>query len=252
MATEPGRRAGSAVGVQTSGGEGAPTESISFVYTKFDDEFRQQKDGGSFGTPTKMGWDVALNKGNVSADGAPGEAIDPFVAQAGPLEYYVRFDGVGNTSTGQWLRLDGFSMELENTATVGAGGGGIGAGKVKMGEVSLSLGTSSALLALSQGLLEGKTFKVVEVEAYAAGGGIEGGPGHLIDEFWFENVTLTGLERDADLMSEVTLQAGKFSHDHADLKADGSGLGPHTLVGWDFIANKAYTHAGAQADIDFF
>jgi type VI secretion system secreted protein Hcp len=197
-----------------------------------------------------MGWDFMASK-EASAQGAPGSGGSEakLDAQTSDLHYYVRFEGVAGN---QWLQLEDFDMGLSSTASITGKGGGASAGKLSADEVSLLLGSSKAIVELSEALVTGELIKNVEVEAYASGGE---GKQQLVDEFWFENVILTGLHQDASLKyeaiaNEVDFTYAKFSHGHIEQKADGS-AGPHTEAGWDFTKNDEWTHGPPHADIDF-
>ncbi|HEX5094347.1 MAG TPA: hypothetical protein VFV84_16820, partial [Burkholderiales bacterium] len=59
-----------------------------------------------------------------------------------------------------------------------------------------------------------------------------------------------GLDHSGATANDVSLAFGRFSHDHTEIRSDGS-TGPHTSAGWDFAKNVEWTHP-AHADVDFF
>jgi len=237
-------------GVQTAGADAATTNGVSFVYAKVDESYRDQKADGSLSSAVQTGWDFQKNAPG-SAGGAPGAAqADKLAEQLAVdthLEYYVRFDGVSGSGGAQWLKLEDFSMGLHNSTTISRETGGAGGGRATADEVLLQLGSSSALEKLEEDLFKGTVLKNFEVEVYRAGGGDKA---QLVDEFWFENALVTGVDRASSSATELGLTVSKFSHDHIEQKADGS-AGAHTMAGWDFTKNVEWTHGTAHADIDF-
>jgi hypothetical protein len=93
---------------------------------------------------------------------------------------------------------------------------------------------------------EGHHFKFFEVEAYAAGGK----ESQLVDQYYFQDVLVTGLQSDGANANEVSLDYGAFSHGHIEQDIKG-GAGPTTETGWDFVHNDSFSHPVA-ADVDLF
>jgi type VI secretion system secreted protein Hcp len=236
-------------GLQTTGNDSGTANALSFAFDKFEQSHQEQKADGSAGSKVEAGWDFKLSK-EASANGAPGSGgseakLGEQLPTDAHLEYYVRFDGV-QSSGAQWLRLDDFSMGLSMPVS-GAAGGSRTTGKLSADEVSLLLGSSSAIVQLSDDLFSGAHLKNFEVEAYRVGGDSKA---QLVDEFWFENVLVKGLDHTGATANEVSLAFSKFSHGHIEQKADGS-AGPATEAGWDFTKNVEWTHGAPHADIDF-
>ena len=79
----------------------------------------------------------------------------------------------------------------------------------------------------------------VEIEAYRPGGD---GP-QLVDQFYFEQVFVTGLQTDGSAYAtsnSLEFAFGKFNHGHIDQDLKG-GAGAVTEAGWDFIKNLSFT-----------
>jgi len=231
-------------GLQTHAASGsAPQESVSFAYAKFDHSHVTQDDGGALSS-TQDGWDFVQNKDDngfgpeVKGDGLKA-ALDETVG--GALKYYVTFDGAPG-----WLELSSFNVGLSNPVSIGSATGGAGAGKVSASPAMLGLGSSKELLTLSDALTEGRHFKFLEVEAYAASAGDKGA--QLVDQYYFEDVLVSSLDGAGANDNLVGVEFGKFAHGHIE-QTDTGALGQLTEVGWDFIENKVFT---APTDADLF
>ena len=139
--------------------------------------------GGIGDIITEAGWDFVQNKdfsAPVDADLGKGSAL-PSVDSNATLDYFIRFEGQ------DWMRLEGFSLGLSQTGSLGTGGGG-GAGKATATDIHTTLGTSGQLVELSADLTAGKFIENVEIEVYRAGQEQQ-----LVDQYYFEDVLLTGL-----------------------------------------------------------
>src|SRR5262245_40680965 len=127
---------------------------------------------------------VSLTVNDV-AEPAPPSKVLPSVGSSASLEYFIRFEGQ------DWRRLEGFSRGLSQTGSLSSGTGG-GAGKATATDIHTTLGTSGQLVELSGDLTSGKHISNVEIEVY--GGGTEQ---RLVDQYYFEDVLLTGLQTSA-------------------------------------------------------
>jgi VCBS repeat-containing protein len=232
-------------GLNTGGSAFGTANSLSFDFAKFNHGHVEQDDKGGVGAITEAGFDFAENKSFEGGPSIAGDAIKAQLDEGLPtdvqLEYYVTFDGAPG-----WLELHSFSMGLANSGSGGFGGGG-GAGKASASDVSLLLGSSAQILDLTEGVTEGVHFKFFEVEAYRAGG--DKGA-QLVDQYYFEDVLVTGLNTGGANFNSVSLDFAKFSHGHLEQDAQG-GVGPTTETGWDFVQNEAFSHPVAP-DVDLF
>ncbi|MDH4259948.1 MAG: tandem-95 repeat protein [Gammaproteobacteria bacterium] len=233
--------------LQTSGNAFSTANSLSFDFAKFNHghvEF--DANTGAVKSTSEAGFDFA---NNVSFTGGPSVAGDALKAkqdlEALPtdvqLQYYVTFDGAPG-----WLELDSFSMGLSQSGGLVVGGGG-GAGKVSASEVVLALGSSRQILDLTDGVTMGQHFKFLEVEAYQSGGGKP----QLVDQYYFEDVLVTGLSTVNATSNQVSLDYAKFSHGHLEYSGTGTSLGSSS-AGWDLLSNTAFTGPPVAADVDLF
>jgi VCBS repeat-containing protein len=232
-------------GLQTNGNASSTANDLSFDFAQFNHGHVDYKDTGAVAGTSEAGWDFVLNK---SFDGGPAVAGDAFKGKLDEaalstdtdLHYYVTFDGAPG-----WLELHSFSMGLANSGSLSAGGGG-GAGKASASDVLLGLGSSAQILDLTDGVTEGHHFKFFEVEAYS----VAGKESQLVDQYYFKDVLVTGLQSDGANANEVSLDYGAFSHGHIEQDIKG-GAGPTTETGWDFNTNEAFSHPVAP-DVDLF
>ncbi|MGA7986158.1 MAG: type VI secretion system tube protein Hcp, partial [Burkholderiales bacterium] len=202
---------------------------------------------GSLGAPTLTGWDFEANKAlgapDPSADGAKA-ALVPAVDQGASLDYYIKFDGVGD---GKWLSLDAFSLGFDNQVSLGSSGGGVSAGKVTASDLSSLLGSSALSAELAAALTSGEHIKDVQIEAYQSGG--DKGS-QLIDEFKFSDVQIDGLQTGGSgggIANEVSFLFAQYGQTHVTY--DGSGQVSSTDgTGWDFAADKSAGAPAVQAD----
>ena len=213
--------------------------NLSFDFAKFNHGHVEQNDKGGVGAITEAGFDFLKFESFTGGPSVGADAIKAKLDEGLPtdvqLEYYVTFDGAPG-----WLELHSFSMGLAQSGSLGGGGGG--AGKATASDVSLLLGSSAQILDLTDGVTEGVHFKFFEVEAYRSGG--EGKP-QLVDQYYFEDVLVTGLQSSGANANAVSLDFAKFSHGHIEQDAKG-GAGPTTETGWDFSQNKTFAHAVAS------
>src|SRR5262245_27845040 len=127
---------------------------------------------------------VSLTVNDV-AEPAPPSKVLPSVDSSASLDYFIRFEGQ------DWMRLEGFSLGLSQTGSLSSGGGA-GAGKATATDIHTLLGTSGQLVELSADLTSGKDIENVEVEVYGAGAKPQ-----LVDQYYFQDVLLTGLQTSA-------------------------------------------------------
>jgi len=231
-------------GLSTGGHSSATASSVSFDFIKFGHAHVDYKEDGSKEGVTASGWDFLANKSTSGPSGAGdaagaklGDALDVGV----DLDYYFTFDGAPG-----WLRLDAFSMGLSNTGSTSTGGGA-STGQVQATDVSLTLGSSSEIVEITDLLLSGAHVKNVEIEAYRPG---ESKGGNLVDEYRFEDVIFTNWSNGNATANSVSFDFAKFSHGHVEYKETGA-QGEVTVAGWDFAANKAYAGLLPDADVVF-
>ncbi len=213
------------------------SHDMVFEFSGFTHQFYNDSlPGGASGT-TKASADFLLSKSGSgpNVDQGPDADIEFLQPEAGPLEYYARFEG----SDG-WLRLDGFSMGLEAPVSPSSGGGG-GAGRATHSDVTLQLGTSALLTALQDKLFDGKTFQTVEIEAYQSDG-LDGRI--LVDEFRFDSAILSRLDTANAAQNTLDFNYASFTHAHIDPDGD------LTEAGWNFATNKIADAPTPHPDVD--
>jgi type VI protein secretion system component Hcp len=157
------------------------------------------------------------------------------------LEYYVTFEGAPG-----WLELHSFSMGLANSGSL-SGDGGARAGNATAQDVVLGLGSSAQILDLLNAVTTGKHLENLEVEAYWVGSE----KAQLVDQYYFEDVLVTGLTSNGANANTVSLDYGAFSHGHIEYDAKGA-KGATTVAGWDFVQNDAFTGPPVAPDVDLF
>ena len=232
-------------GLQTSGNAASTANDLNFDFAKFVHGHVAYDAKGGIDSTSKTGFDFAQSESfdggpSVAGDALKGKLDEAALPTSAQLHYYVTFDGAPG-----WLELDSFQMGLANSGSASVGGGG-GAGKASASDVLLGLGSSAQILDLTDGVTEGHHFKFFEVEAYAAGGK----ESQLVDQYYFKDVLVTGLQSDGANANEVSLDYGAFSHGHIEQDIKG-GAGPTTETGWDFNTNEAFSHPVAP-DVDLF
>jgi type VI protein secretion system component Hcp len=224
----------------TSGSLYETVNELSFDYAKFGHTRFEYTDKGTLLGDADVGFDFAV--GTLGGDGGPGAGptfkgqLDEGASTQALLDYYVHFDGIGGAN--EWLRLDSFSMGMQANEA----GDGSFTGKVTANDVLLMLGSSKALVDLTEDLLTGQSIKSVEIEAYRAGQGQE-----LADEYRFEDVLVSALQSVDAADNELSLQFGKFSHGH--VAYDAKGASSWVSEGFDFTQNQAFNGPAPDADL---
>ena len=226
----------------TSLQDGSGGSQIAFDYVKLGRSHFTYDETGKLDDEERAGFDFKLNKATGDGGGVLPNTVK-LDDVAHDLDYYVRFDGIG--SSGEWLRLDSFSMGL-SVPTTTAGGGVSGVGRATAEDVALLLGSSEQLVQLMNMLDKGQHIKTAEIEAYS-----HGGERQLVDEFRFDDVLLTSLDTSNGSSNALAFDFAKFSHGHQDYDNDGS-KGTAVSEGFDFSLNKAFDGPAPHADIGFF
>src|SRR5262245_7007526 len=166
---------------------------------------------------------VSLTVNDV-AEPAPPSKVLPSVDSSDGLDYFIRFEGQ------DWMRLEGFSLGLSQTVTDHLGGGA-GTGKATATDIHTLLGTSGQLVELSADVTSGKHIENVEIEVY--GGGQEP---RLVDQYYFEDVLLTGLQTsasDAGTAHSLSFDYAAFNRGHVTQDSKG-GVGDIARDGFNF------------------
>ena len=207
------------------------SNSVSVDFAKFSRGHVEYDAKGQVGPPTEAGWDFVQNidfSAPVDADLGKDGAL-PSVGTGATLEYFIRFEGQ------DWMRLEGFSLGLSQTGTLGSGGGG-GAGKATATDIHTTLGTSGQLVELSADLTSGKHIDNVEIEVYRTGVTQQ-----LVDQYYFEEVLLTGLQTSADggggTAHSLSFDYAAFNRGHVTQDIKG-GVGDIAEDGFDFTTSK--------------
>jgi len=171
---------------------------------------------------------VSLTVNDV-AEPAPPSKVLPSVDSSDGLEYFIRFEGQ------DWMRLEGFSLAMSQTGSLGTGGGA-GAGKATATDIHTTLGTSGQLVELSGDLTSGAHIKNVEIEVY--GGSQEP---RLVDQYYFEDVLLTGLQTSAaggdGTAHSLSFDYAAFNRGHVTQDSKG-GVGDIAEDGFNFLTAK--------------
>ncbi|HEX5092798.1 MAG TPA: Ig-like domain-containing protein, partial [Burkholderiales bacterium] len=170
--------------------------------------------------------------GGSAGDASSGKLL-PSISPETQLDYYVRFG-----TTGDWLALQDLQLGFSNSGSAQVGGGG-GAGKVSVSDLSFVLGSSNAVVELTQDLLEGQHLNRVEIEAYQ-GGGFKGLLGQLVDQYTLEEVLVSSLQTSGSPTStteSLSLNFAKISYGHIDYDSSGKELSTDS-VSYDVAANE--------------
>jgi VCBS repeat-containing protein len=193
--------------------------------------------GGSGGTGGTGGSGGSGGSGKIAASVSPGT----------PLDYYIRFEGDGLTN--EWLRLEGFDFGLQNSGAFDSKTGG-GAGKVSASDFGVTLGSSEVIPVLGELLASGKSFKGIEVEVYAPGGGLKGGA--PIGEYKFEDVLVTSLDANGggSTVNNLGFAFGSYAQVQADAGGKSGTAGNTFETGWDFVSGKGGPSISLHADAD--
>jgi len=233
-------------GLSTGASAFSTVNNLGFDFGKFVHGHVEYSNTGTVASKTETGFDFVEYKSfdggpTVAGDAIKGKLDDAALPTDADLHYYVTFDGAPG-----WLELHSFSMSLANSGSLGGLGGGGGAGKASASDVSLLLGSSAQILDLTEGVTEGHHFKFFEVEAYREGGDKP----QLVDQYYFKDVLVTGLNANDANFNSVSLDYGAFSHGHIEQDLKG-GVGPTTETGWDFVSNEPFSHP-VVPDVDLF
>ncbi|MCW5954927.1 MAG: type VI secretion system tube protein Hcp, partial [Propionibacteriaceae bacterium] len=215
------------------------TNELAFDFASFTHAHIEQTQSGGSGAIADSGWDFQTNTPepvpapnaqalNDLADGLPAGT---------DLDYVIRFEN------GEWMSLRGFQFGLENTGSIGSGGGG-GAGKSFSNGVTLELDSGGQLTTLTQSLLSGEHLKNVEIEAYR---GSISGKQQLVDEFKFNDVLFTKLDGGNGAGDNILgFNFSSFTHGHVEqTKSGGADV---TTTGWDFKTNEEIPGPDPQAN----
>ena len=183
---------------------------------------------------------VSLTVNDVVAP-APASKVLPSVDSSANLTYFIRFEGQ------DWMRLEGFSLGLSQTGSLGTGGGG-GAGKATATDIHTTLGTSGQLVELSADLTSGTLIENVEIEVY--GGGEQQ---RLVDQYYFEDVLVTGLLTSAagggGTAHSLSFDYAAFNRGHVTQDIKGGG-GDIAEDGFNFLTVKAADGLGPAIEGD--
>jgi type VI protein secretion system component Hcp len=213
-----------------SGSGGGTSDSLNFDFTGFAHSHQEFDAKGGPGPVTSVGWDFI----NAQPASVPAHAADAAAAKLAdslpvdsPLSYFMTYDGAPG-----WLQVSSFDTGMSG-----------GSGQATAEDAVLTLGSSSQLVQLTGMLLSGKELKGVEVEAYR----MDGAQPKLVDEYKFQDVTLTGLDTANVSANALTFNYVQYAEGHIAYDAKGS---PSTITtgGWDFGNNTAFSGGTPVAD----
>jgi VCBS repeat-containing protein len=209
--------------LHVGGSGGGTTDSLSFDFAGFAHSHQELDAKGAPGSVSSVGWDFI----NAEPASVPGHAADAVAAKLAdslaidaPLSYFMTYDGAPG-----WLQVSSFDTGLSG-----------GTGQATPEDVVLTLGSSNQLVQLTDMLLSGKQLKGVEVEAYR----MDGAQPRLVDEYKFQNVTLSGLDTANASANALSFDYTKYAEGHIAYDAKGA---PSTITtgGWDFSNNAAFS-----------
>jgi VCBS repeat-containing protein len=224
--------------LNTSGGN-----VLALDYEKFGHTHVTYDESGGQASRVSTGYDFD-ERGDAQSGGGIGDGGNGMPKDAKldavheNLSYYVRFDGIDETG---WLELGAFSMGL--AAEVDADGGAVG-GQATPIEVSLTLGSSTALQRLMTRLADNKDVKGAEIEAYRTT--LEGKE-QLVEEFHFEGVQMTSIDRVNATSNQVTFDFGSYTHGYQIYDKSGADAG-FVSEGFDFDSGNALEGVDPVAD----
>jgi VCBS repeat-containing protein len=216
--------------LQVSGSGGATTDSVSFDFAGFAHSHQELDAKGALGPVTSVGWDfVNAQPGSVpahTADALTAKLSDSLPIDA-PLQYFMTYDGAPG-----WLAVNSFDAGMSG-----------GAGQVTPEDAMLTLGSSKELVQLSGMLLSGKQLTGIEVEAWR----MDGAAPRLVDEYKFQDVTLTKLDTINASANALSFDYAKYAEGHVCYDAKGA---PSTITtgGWDFANNAAFSGGTPSGD----
>jgi VCBS repeat-containing protein len=206
-------------GLDTSGSTGNTVNDLSFGFSGF--SHKSVELGGS--SYKEGSWDFSTEGHPVGSPEAPTTAPTKDLGEGLPtdaqIEYYVHFHGSSSsTFSNEWLRLESFSMGLHAPQSQGQQ-----SGPVQAEALGLELGANTNLVPLTNALDTNGDVDV-EIEAYAISSKV--GTKQLVDQYYFDNARVTGLDTADGNANTLELTYQAFSHGHV-----GDGV---SQFGWEF------------------
>ncbi len=225
-------------------GSGASTVNhLGFEFVRYAHGHVEYDAKGAKGDVSVSGFDFEAGKtwtdGNPAPD-AVAELPTTDLPPGTPLDAYVRIgDGA------EWLALEGFDVQLSNSATLGIGGGA-GAGKPAASDVVLQLGSGSQVVDLLTLVSTGKHVDGIEIELYRPGDG----KAELVEEYRFEQAQITGLSTSGSPGATGNTVSFAFqSLGHGYVTETKAGTFDSIDWGFDFSDSKSVSQAPV-ADFD--
>jgi len=206
-------------GLDTSGSAGGTANTLSIDFAGF--THKSTEFGGS--KFEEGSWDFGesgAGDATTAPLSAPTKNLGDVLPTDDELQYYVRFEGNGFAN--EWLELGSFSMGLHAPQS-----GGLQSGPVQSEPLSLLLGANPGIVALTDALADASVIDNVEIEAYTTSS--KTGARQLVDQYYFEDLQVTGLQSTDGTANAAQFNYAAFSHGHVDQL--GSGV---TQFGWEF------------------
>jgi type VI protein secretion system component Hcp len=157
------------------------------------------------------------------------------------LTYFVKIDGIAGDSTSKghegWFELSTVEFAQSSSANTSGGTSDLSTGATSFSDVSLGLGSDSALVRLLSTLTTSQRIGSVEIE-----GVTNGDSPQTVFDMTLNDVQLTSFSgadsAGGDSRFFATLDYGKIGVVTTGQLPDGS-PGPQQSFGWDVLANKA-------------
>jgi VCBS repeat-containing protein len=206
-------------GLDTSGSAGGTANALSIDFAGF--THKSTEFGGS--KTVEGTWDFGESGAGDAATApltAPTKNLGDVLETDDVLQYYVRFDGDGFAN--DWLTLGSFSMGLHAPQS-----GGMQSGPVQSEPLNLLLGANPGIVALTDALADASAIDSVEIEAYTTS--TKTGARQLVDQYYFEDLQVTGLQSTDGTANAAQFTYAAFSHGHVDQLGGGV-----TQFGWEF------------------
>jgi len=205
-------------------------DSVDFDFTGFAHSHQEINATGVLGPVASIGWDfVNAAPGSIpphQADAAAAKQLADSLSSDVPLKYFVTYDGAPG-----WLEVSSFKTGMSG-----------GNGQATAEEAMVTLGSSNQLVQLTGMLLSGQQLKGIEVEAYR----MDGAQPRLVDEYKFQDVTLTNLAATNANANGLSFDYVKYAEGHIGYTTGA----PSTVTtgGWDFSSNSAFSGGTPVAD----
>jgi type VI secretion system secreted protein Hcp len=170
---------------------------------------------------------------------AHAEAVHVAATQTGPVDYFLKIDGIDGESTDAahkgWIQLLSFAWGASNPSNVGSQSSGAGAGKVSLSDFSFTATTSKASPQLFVKCASGSRLPAVQFAARRRGRGSAEFIKLRLTDALISSYQTSGAAGGAPLDS-VTLGFGQVAYSYYPQDARGS-VGTPVTGSWDVTKN---------------